>query len=78
MGFGKLYYTVIIELVKTYLLSLLTMNFKTEDAQLVIGLNRYGKDWATIKKKLFSNSTRTNVNLKDRHRQLVKDNDPRV
>ena len=69
---------MIIELVITYLLSLLTIDFKSEDAQLVIGLNRYGKDWATIKKKLFSNSTRTNVGLKDRHRQLVKDDDPRV
>jgi hypothetical protein len=27
---------------------------------------------------LFASSTRTNINLKDRHRQLVKDSDPRV
>ncbi|CBY24699.1 unnamed protein product [Oikopleura dioica] len=49
-----------------------------EDANLIIGLNRYGTDWAKIKAKLFSSSERTNVNIKDRHRQLLKEGDSRV
>jgi len=49
-----------------------------EDANLIIGLNRYGTDWAKIKAKLFASSERTNVNLKDRHRQLLKEGDSRV
>merc|ERR1712037_294494 len=49
-----------------------------EDANLIKGLNLYGMQWAVIKAKLFASSMRTNINLKDRHRQLLKDGDKRV
>jgi len=50
-------------------------------ANLIVGLNRYGTRyfrWAKIKTKLFASSERTNVNLKDRYRQLLKKGDSRV
>ncbi|CAG5084339.1 Oidioi.mRNA.OKI2018_I69.PAR.g10616.t1.cds [Oikopleura dioica] len=49
-----------------------------EDALLIVGLNQYGKDWIKIWNKFFRETKRTNINLKDRHRQLLKQGDPRV
>ncbi|CAG5082268.1 Oidioi.mRNA.OKI2018_I69.PAR.g10079.t1.cds [Oikopleura dioica] len=49
-----------------------------EDAKLIAGLDQYGKDWIKIWNKSFRDTTRTNINLKDRHRTLLKQGDPRV
>jgi len=41
-----------------------------EDEKLKKGFARYGNSWVVIKKKYFSDSHRTNVNIKDRARSL--------
>ncbi|CBY24704.1 unnamed protein product [Oikopleura dioica] len=51
---------------------------KDEDANLIIGIDRFGADWKKIKAEVFADSARTNVNIKDRYRQLMKEGDPRV